>query len=112
MGGAKKKSLAQTEKQQKLQTKKQQREPSKKSQSKVFEKQIGGIDIPNLEGIDVSEELSKMKAITPYAVASKYSLRISIAKNLLKLLEKRGLVKLIAGNSNLKLYRFVGSIPP
>ena len=111
LGGAKKRSLKKIEKQQRLQAKKQQREQRRrKSESKVPEKKIGGISIPNLEGKDLTEELSKMKAITPYVVASRYDIKLSTAKNMLEMLERRGLIQLVTGNTNLKLYRFGGSV--
>jgi len=65
-----------------------------------------GITIPNLAANDLAEELSKMKAITPYSVAAGYNIRLSAAKDMLETLEKRGLIQLVAGNSNLKLYKF------
>jgi len=112
MGGAKKKSLAQAEKQQELQAKKEQGEQRKrKSEDKVPEKKIGGVYIPSLEGKGFAEELSKMKAITPYSVASKYNVRLSVAKEMLEALEKRGLIQLVAANTNLKLYRFGNRAP-
>lgn len=74
--------------------------------SKTLEKKRWGIDIPSLSDKDLAGDLSKMKAITPYMVASKYDVRLSTAKNILDTLEKGGLLQLVAVNSNLKLYRF------
>lgn len=107
LGGAKKRSLKQTEKQQGLRTKKLQKDQRRTgSDSKTFDKKRWGIDIPSLSDKDLAGDLSKMKAITPYMVASKYDVRLSTAKNMLETLEKRGLIQLVAVNSNLKLYRF------
>ena len=109
MGGAKKKSLAQAEKQQQLQTQKQEKTERKKP-TKTVEKKTSGIDIPNVRDKEFVAELSKMKAITPYAVATKHNLKLSIAKDLLEALEKEGIVQRIAGNSSLKIYKFGSSL--
>jgi small subunit ribosomal protein S25e len=107
MGGAKKRSLKQAEKQQTLRTKKIEKTQRKtRSDSPTFDKKRWGIDIPSLSDKNLAGDLSKMKAITPYLVASKYDVRLSTAKALLETLDQRGLIQLVAVNSNLKLYRF------
>jgi small subunit ribosomal protein S25e len=109
MGSAKKRSLKQMERQQTLRTRKQQQEPRKrKSNANTADKRIGGASLPGVEDKELIGELSKMKAITPYMVASRYDVRLSVAKNLLGSLQRRGLIQLMAGNSNLKLYQFTG----
>jgi ribosomal protein S25 len=107
MGGAKKKSIAQAEKQQTLQSSKQEKTDKKKG-SKPAEKKLGGIDLPNVKDKDLIAELSKMKAITPYSVATRYNLKIGIAKDLLETLENGGSIQRVAGNSALRVYRFGG----
>jgi small subunit ribosomal protein S25e len=109
MGGAKKKSMAQAEKQQQLQSQKEEKTDKKKT-SKSAEKKISGIDLPNVKDKELMAELSKMKAITPYSVATRYNLKISIAKDMLETLEKGGNIQRVAGNSSLKIYKFGGSI--
>jgi small subunit ribosomal protein S25e len=97
------------ERQQTLRTKKQQQEPRKKrSGSNVLDRRTGGVSLPGVEDKELVGELSKMKAITPYMVASRYDVRLSVAKNLLDSLQQRGLIQLMAWNSNLKLYQFSG----
>ena len=108
LGGAKKRSLKQIERQQRLRTKKQQQEPRRRSGSNVLDRRIGGVSLPGIEDKELVGELSKMKAITPYMVASRYDVRLSVAKNLLDSLQQRGLIQLMARNSNLKLYQFAG----
>ena len=107
MGGAKKMSLKQAEKQQRLRDQKMQGD-QRRQRSEILEKQRLGIDLPDLHGKATSEELKKMKAITPYALATKYDIRLSKAKNMLYILEKRGLVSLVASTNNLKVYRYIG----
>jgi small subunit ribosomal protein S25e len=109
LGSAKKRSLKQMERQQTLRTKKQQQEPRKKRTSaNVLNKRTGGVSIPGVEDKELMGEISKMKAITPFMVASRYDVRLSVAKNLLDSLQRRGVIQLRAGNGNLKLYQFTG----
>jgi len=100
-------SLKQAEKQQRLRDQKMQGD-QRRQRSEILEKQRLGIDLPDLHGKATSEELKKMKAITPYALATKYDIRLSKAKNMLYILEKRGLVSLVASTNNLKVYRYIG----
>jgi ribosomal protein S25 len=46
-----------------------------------------------------------MKAITPYTLATKYNIKLSAAKMVLKTLEQKGLIQLVAANKNLKVYQ-------
>jgi len=106
MGGAKKKSLSQAEKQQQLQTKKQEKqEPKKTAKTKLPEKKVGGIEIPRIENKKLVSELSEMKAVTPYTIASKYNIRQSVAKNLIRELESQGVISPVSGNSRLRIYK-------
>ena len=107
MGGAKKLSLARAEKQQGMQTDKQEKNPaSTKSKTPArAEKKVGSIDLPDLKENELLSELLKMKAITPYQVASKYSIKLGVAKNLLSQMEQRGYIKMISRNGNLKIYK-------
>ena len=67
---------------------------------------MNGSNIPNVPTKDLSNELKKMKAITPYALAMKYSIKLSLAKAWLNLLNQKGNIQKIAGNSSLKIYKF------
>jgi ribosomal protein S25 len=107
MGGAKKRSLAQAEKQQQLQTTKQQKDQkttgkmSKDAQEKAS--RVAAQDISEKE----LSELAKIKALTSYAVASKYNIRQSVAKSLLATLEKKKTVQQVASGGGFKVYKFV-----
>jgi ribosomal protein S25 len=108
MGGAKKKSLAQMDKSQQIDAKKV--EPPKKTKAKaLMEKKLRGITGPNVDDNRFLTELSKMGAITPYALASQFNLRISVAKDLLEELEKKRLVQPVGGNARLRIYQAVAS---
>jgi ribosomal protein S25 len=73
-----------------------------------MDRRIGGVSLPGIEDKELVGELSKMKAITPYMVASRYDVRLSVANNLLDSLQQRGLIQLMARNNNIKLYQFTG----
>jgi len=108
LGGAKKKSLAQMEKTQVQQDKKV--EPAKKQKGKApAEKRPRGVDLPNLEDTRFLSELSKMGAITPYALASQFNLRISVAKDMLEELERKRLVTAVGGNARIRIYRMAAA---
>ncbi len=103
MGGGKKRSLAQIEKQQKVKGKEEVKAKEKKSKGSA-EKKSGILNLPDTSSKEFLDELSKMRAITPYGLASKYGLKLSIAKDVLDDLEKRGTIQMVAGNNRLRIY--------
>ena len=110
MGGAKKKSLAQMEKQQAQQDTGKKPEPAKKSKGKtVAEKKTAGIGLPNFEDEKFIGELSKIGAITPYAIASQFNVRLSVARDILEELERRRLVKSVGGNTRIKIFKLAAA---
>ena len=109
LGGAKKKSLAQMEKTQ-VQQDKKQAEPARKSKGKQpAEKKSRGVDLPNLEDARFLSELSKMGAITPYALASQFNVRMSVAKDMLEELERKRLVTAVGGNARIRIYKMAAA---
>lgn len=109
MGGAKKLSLAQMQKRQAMRAKKREGRAKTAPKTKAPEKKIGGIDVPDFTSKKFVDELVSMRAVTPYAVASKYNLRLSIAKDILEKLEQLGTIQYVAGNSRLRIYRVAAS---
>jgi ribosomal protein S25 len=108
LGGAKKKSMAQMEKQQDQTDKKP--EPAKKTKGKtVAEKKTAGIAMPNFDNEKIMGELSKMGALTPYSIASQYNVRLSVARDILEELERRRLVTSVGGNTRIKLFKLAGA---
>lgn len=105
MGGKKKLNLKQMEKMQERQS---QQKKSKKSgpeaTSETKAKTIG-IFSPDLKDKKVLDELRKMKVITPYALASRFNLRISAAKQFIKEMEQQGAVEYVSGNRNIRIYK-------
>jgi small subunit ribosomal protein S25e len=108
MGGAKKKSIISMDKAQKTRDNKEESAPQAKKPAKKVEKKIAGIDLPfDPNGKEFLGELRRISAVTPYSLASKYSLRISVVKDLLEDLEKKGVLKFVSGGSRLKIYTLV-----
>ena len=94
MGGKKKVSL-----------KKSKIQPMVKTTSHLSRDKKRSSVIPlNPKDPKILEEIKKMKALTPYQLASHYNVRISVAKKFLKTLEDTRLIKKVAGNHSLKIY--------
>ncbi|MGC8998002.1 MAG: hypothetical protein ACP5JW_01155 [Candidatus Bathyarchaeia archaeon] len=108
MGGKKKLSLKQMER---MQMRKAEEEKKKKEKEKekaaAREKKLAGIFVPDVQGEKILEELKKMRVLTPYTVATRFNIRISAAKDFLERLEEDGLVQLVSGNHDIKIYRAV-----
>ena len=111
MGSRKKLSLKQAEKMQARQAKKQS--TTKKAgkagksggSSGAPEKKIAGISLPNPRSEKTVKELKKLKVLTPYTVASRFDLRLSVARELLRDLEQKGVVRVVSGSKNVKIYK-------
>jgi ribosomal protein S25 len=103
MGGGKKrltlKQMART------QSRKDQQRKERKSGRSTTEKKSLGLTLPDLKSKKVIGELKTMKALTPYTVASRFDLRLSVAKNFLKELERRRIIEYVSGSKNLKIYK-------
>jgi len=108
VGGAKKKSLAQMEKQQ-AQQDKEPEQPKKAKGKHVTEKKTSGIGVPNFDDGKFVSELSKMGALTPYSIASQFNVRLSVARDILEELERRRMIKPIGGNARIKIYRLAAA---
>ena len=73
------------------------------------EKIIGSVEIPDLNSKDVIGAIKAMKAITPTSVATKWNLKISVAKRMLNMLEEKKVIRLVTQSSNVKVYEMVGA---
>jgi len=103
MGGKKKLSLRQMEGMQKRKDREERKEKgSSKSDS---EKKVAGIILPDSRSKEVVDQVKKMKVLTPYTVATRFDLRLSVARDFLEELEKQGAVKFVSGSKNLKIYK-------
>jgi small subunit ribosomal protein S25e len=104
MGGKKKLTLKQVER---MQTKKDEEEKDQKKKEKTLapsRERKSSIILPDLKNEKIVGELKKMNVLTPYAVASRFNIRISTAKDLLEQLEKNGTVQIVSGNHDIKIY--------
>ena len=107
MGGKKKLTLKQSEKMQERQAKKQPGtgKGSKSGGSSGVEKKVPGVVPPDLRSEKTVSEIKKLKVLTPYAVASRFDLRLSVARELLEELQQRGVIQYVSGSRNIKIYK-------
>ncbi len=73
------------------------------------EKIIGSVEIPDLNNKEVMGAIKGMKAITATSIATKFNLKISVAKRMLDMMEEKGTIKMVARSSNLKVYAMTDS---
>jgi len=106
MGGKKKLTLKQSEKMQERQAKKQAGTgKADKSGGGAGEKKVAGVVPPDVRSEKTVSEIKKLKVLTPYAVASRFDLRLSTARDLLEELQQRGVIQYVSGSRNIKIYK-------
>jgi small subunit ribosomal protein S25e len=103
MGGKKKLTLKQMERM----TEKQAppKKESKSSGGGTPEKKVAGITPPDIKSEKVISDLKKLKVLTPYIVASRFELRLSIARDMLEELQQKGVIQFVSGSRNTKIYK-------
>ena len=84
-----KRSLRQIEKQQR------RRESDKRGERERVEKTIGSLDIPDVSGEELIDQIKRMKAITPTGIAIQFNIKVSVAKKLLEELRKDRVVDML-----------------
>jgi len=108
MGGKKKLGLKQMERMQDKKddedAKKKEKDKDKKGPPKEKRTTINVIP-PDAKNDKVIAEIKKMPVLTPYAVATRFNVRISAAKEFLEQLEQNGAVQLVSGSHSLKIYK-------
>jgi len=104
MGGKKKLTLKQMERaaEKKDETSKK---GSKAAAVSTSERRAPGITLPDLRSDKIIGEVRKMKAVTPYTVASRFNLRLSVARDMLDELAQKGIIEYVSGSKNLKIYK-------
>jgi len=104
MGGKKKLGLKQMER---MQTKRDEEDKKKKEKTATpsRERKSSGIIPPNPKSEKIVGELKKMPVLTPYAVASRFNIRISAARSFLEQLKENGVIEQVGGNHNIKIYK-------
>jgi small subunit ribosomal protein S25e len=81
----------------------------KKKAGPPKERKTVGIIPPDAKNEKIISEIKKMNVLTPYAVATRFSIRISAAKDFLEQLEQNGAVQLVSGSHNIKVYKPVAA---
>jgi len=104
MGGKKKLSLKQIERSQDKKDEASEKKKGGKS-GPAPERKAPGIMPPDLRSDKVIGEIKKMKVVTPFVVASRFNLRLSVAKDMLDELAQRGVLEYISSGKNLKIYK-------
>jgi len=64
-----------------------------------------GVIAPDAKNDKIVAEIKKMPFLTPYAVATRFNVRISAAKEFLEALEQNGAVQLVSGSHSIKIYK-------
>jgi small subunit ribosomal protein S25e len=109
MGGKKKLGLKQMER---MQDKRDKEDKSKEKKEKAGlpkERRTIGVIPPDAKNEKMVNEVKKMNVLTPYAVASRFNIRISAAKDFLEQLEQNGAVQLVSGSHKIKIYKPVAA---
>ena len=106
MGGKKKPSMKQMEKT--AEKKDEKEKKGGKKEGPMPEKRAPGINPPDARNEKIIGEIKKMKAVTPYAVATRFNIRLSVAKDFLDELAQHGVIQYVSGNRGLKIYKPVG----
>ncbi len=106
MGGKKKLGIKQMEKSQVKADEDKAKEAKKKEKAgPPKERKTVGIMVPDAKDGKNIAEIKKMGVLTPYAVSTRYGIRISAAKDYLEQLEANGSIQLVSGSHNIKIYK-------
>ena len=110
MGGKKKLGIKQMERQQSKEDEEKAKDKKKEKAGPPKEKRtIIGVVAPDVKNEKIVGEIKKMNVLTPYAVATRFGIRISAAKDFLEQLEENGAVELVSGSHNIKIYKPVAA---
>jgi small subunit ribosomal protein S25e len=107
MGGKKKLGLKQMERQQESSNddSKGKDKKDKKGGPPKEKRTTIGVIAPDAKNDKIVAEVKKMPVLTPYAVATRFNVRISAAKEFLEALEQNGAVQLVSGSHSIKIYK-------
>jgi len=93
----------------KVKVKQKVKKKKKGAGTEKIEKNIRSIELkPEIEET-LRKEVPKMDVITPNQIASKYNIRLSLAKKALKYLSESGLIKPVATSRRIKIYTNVAA---
>jgi len=106
MGGKKKLGIKQMEKQQDNKADDKSKDSKKDKKAGPPQKKTTiSIMAPDVRDEKIVAEVKKMSVLTPYAVSTRYGIRISAAKDFLEQLESNGAIELVSGSHSLKIYK-------
>ena len=105
MGGKKKLGLKQMERMQEKRDEEDKAKGKKEKAGPTKERRTIGVIPPDSKNEKIVNEVKKMNVLTPYAVASRFNVRISAAKDFLEQLEQNGAVQLVSGSHKIKIYK-------
>ena len=109
MGGKKKLGLKQMERMQEKKDEESKKDKKKEKAAAPRERKTIGVIPPDVKNEKIVKEIQKMNVLTPYAVATRFNIRISAAKDFLEQLEQNGTIQLASGNHNIKIYKAVAA---
>jgi ribosomal protein S25 len=106
MGGKKKLGIKQMEKQQEDKAADEKAKDKKDKKAAPPQKRTTiSVLVPDVKDAKLVAEVKKMNVLTPYAVSTRYGIRISAAKDFLEQLQANGALQLVSGSHNLKIYK-------
>ena len=106
MGGKKKLGLKQMERMQEKRDEESKSKDKKKEKTAApRERKAIGVIPPDIKNEKIVNEVKKMNVLTPYAVATRFNIRISAAKDFLEQLEQNGAIQFASGNHKIKIYK-------
>lgn len=105
MGGKKKLGIKQMEKQQGDKAAEDKAKKKEEKKGPPPKKTAIGVLVPDVKDAKLVAEVKKMNVLTPYAVSTRYGIRISAAKDFLEQLEANGAIQLVSGSHSLKIYK-------
>jgi ribosomal protein S25 len=107
MGGKKKLGIKQMEKQQDDKAVEDKAKKKEEKKGPPTKKANVSIIAPDAKDPKIVAEVKKLGVLTPYAVSTRYGIRISAAKDFLEQLEAVGAVQTVSVSHNLKIYKAV-----
>ena len=105
MAGKKRRTVKQMERTQEKKEGAQAPKRGSRTGGYASEKKTSRIILPDLRSEKVIGEVRKMKAVTPYVLASRFNLRLSLARDMLSELERRGILEYVSGSKNIRIYK-------
>lgn len=72
---------------------------------KQKEKIVRSVEVTQDMLSEMRKALRRAKAVTPQSLAESYGIKVSVARRILRELEREGVVVYVNGNSKLRIYR-------